>query len=116
MELVVHQLALLFRALDGHELASAHSIPSRDHSRPMQDTRRSHDDLDACLDHDLVDDAWVGLHLEVTLLRDVHEAGEEGFSGHSERGKLKVAIVDRVVAELGADVADFDAGEGFVRL
>ena len=76
MQLIVQELALVIAALDGLELSTAGGISDRDASSAEETCSEASCDLDASLNHDLVDDFWVGLHLEVSLLVDTHETRE----------------------------------------
>ena len=73
MKLVVEELSLLIGALDRRKLPSARGISSCDAGGLVQDEGGTSRDGDSCLDHDLVDDFWVRLHLEITSLGNTDE-------------------------------------------
>ena len=76
----------------------------------MQDEGSTSRDGDSSLDHDLVDDFRVSLHLEVTSLGNTNETRKESLARDSHVIKFEVSVVDAVVAQLGANVTDLDAG------
>ena len=108
MQLIVEQLALKFGALDSRELATAGSIPDGALRGFVKNEGAAIADGNARLHHNLVDNLGVGLQLKVTFLVDRDEAREKSLAWDSTLVELEVAIVDRVVAQLGTDVSYFD--------
>ena len=115
MQLVVKQLSFNIRASDRSKLTAAGGISGGHASNFVHMNASSVNDGDSRLNHDLVDDLWVALHLELTRLADAHEAGEQGLSWDAHVVEPQVAIVDAVVAELCADVANLDTWKRLVR-
>ena len=116
VQLIVEKLALLVRAFDRRELATTDTIPCGNLGGSVQSHTGTCDDSDSCLHHDLIDDFRVGFHLEVASLSDVHEAGKEGLSWDSELVKLQVAIVNAIVAQLHANITNFDTWQHLMRI
>lgn len=108
VQLVVNQLAFFLSALQCLELASTHGISRSDHRCSKQDVGGAMAYGYTCLDHDLVDDLWVRFHLEFTSLTDVHEARKESSTFNAVLIELKIAIVNRIVAEFSADFSYFN--------
>ena len=98
MKLIVEELALNLRSLNGEELATASCISDSSRGSPVQEHGGSRSDRNSRLDHDLIDDLGVGLDLKVTFSTDADEAGQKGLTRHSEVVELQVTIVDAVVA------------------
>ena len=76
VELIVEKFALRVRSLDRSELTAAGCVPCRSAGALKENIGRSSGDLNSSLDHDLVDNLWVSLHLEVASFSDGHEARE----------------------------------------
>mmetsp|Transcript_27127 Transcript_27127/g.33700 ORF Transcript_27127/g.33700 Transcript_27127/m.33700 type:complete len:217 (-) Transcript_27127:600-1250(-) len=116
VQLVVEELALLRRALDRRELAAAGSVPDGAHGCVVQNEGAACGDGDSRLHHDLINDARVRLHLELSFFVDRDKSGEEGLSRNAELVELQISIVDAIVAEFAADVTDLDTGQRLVSL
>ena len=71
-------------------------------------------DSDARLDHDEIDHFGISLQLEVTLLRDRHKSLKKGIAGHPVVSELQIAIVEAIMTEFCADIANFDSWERLV--
>ena len=106
----------MVRAFDRGELATADSIPCGNLCGSVQSHTGTRDDSDSRLHHDLIDDLRVGFHLKVACLSDVHEAGQEGLSRDSELIEFQVAIVNAIVAQLHANITNFDTWQHLMRI
>ena len=94
MQLVIEKLALIVTTLNGLELSAASRISDRKTGCTVKNYCSTSRDLDSGLDHNLIDDLGVCLHLEVTLLVDADEAGQKSLAWDSVVVESKVSIVD----------------------
>ncbi len=106
MQLIVKQLTLIVRALDTLKLATTGSISAGDACTSMQDADCTRCNLNSCLNHNLVYNSRVSLHLKISCFCDANEPRKQGFSGDAILVEHQIAIVDGVVAELHANVSD----------
>ena len=74
VDLVVEQLALLFRADLIRELSPADTISDGDHSRTEHVESTTKDNGKSCHAHDRVEKARIRLELKVALFRDLCES------------------------------------------
>ena len=114
--LVVEHFTLNLRVGKGLELTAASGVP-RPYNESLLDFNASlSNNLVANFDHGLIDGLRISSHLKAAVFLDVRKSVEHVGSGDPHLVKHEPAIVLRVVAELGTNIADFYAFERQVSL
>ena len=116
MELVVKNFALLSGSLHISELPAANCVSDRTLSGSLENVDGTIGDSYPRLNHNLVDHSWVADHLEFALTIDLCEAGEHCRARNSILIEHQVAIVNRVIAELSANITNGTPWECRMRL
>ena len=116
LELVVDNFAFISRSFDRSELTSADRVTNGSTADSLVAVQDSVNDSDSRLDHHLVDHFRIAISLKLALRVNVGKSSHHSCSLYSVLVESHVAIVDVVVAELLANISDFDAIEGLMSL
>ena len=114
LKLVVEEFSFHFGAFLVGELAATERVSDCDDCGPKDVEATSKHNIHPRPTHDLVEKSWVRVELEVAFFGDRREARKVRVVGYSHVRELEVAIVDAIVAQLGANVANFDPREWLV--